>query len=73
MKKIAGSSLPSFNKYQSQQLKGSLDYIGLNFYTSVYVKDNVNVSKLNLRDYNGDVSVLILSEFSQCLEAIFLG
>lgn len=61
MKKIVGSRLPSFTKYQSKQLKDSFDYIGLNYYTSVYVKDNFNASMTGPRDFNTDVSVLLAS------------
>ncbi|CAL9178493.1 beta-glucosidase 22-like [Musa acuminata AAA Group] len=59
MKKIVGSRLPSFTKYESKQLKDSFDYIGLNYYTSVYVKDNFNASMTGPRDFNTDVSVLL--------------
>ncbi|RZS11608.1 hypothetical protein BHM03_00042959 [Ensete ventricosum] len=59
MKKIVGSRLPSFTKYQSKLLKDSFDYIGLNYYTSVYVKDNFNASMTGPRDFNTDVSVFL--------------
>ena len=59
MKQNAGSRLPSFNKHQSKQLKGSFDFIGLNHYTSVYVKDNSNGLKPSLRDFNADMFALL--------------
>ncbi|XP_038980478.1 beta-glucosidase 22-like isoform X5 [Phoenix dactylifera] len=55
MKKNAGSRLPSFNKYQSKQVKGSFDFVGLNHYFSAYVSDNSNGSRTDLRDYNADI------------------
>ncbi|XP_008789872.1 beta-glucosidase 22-like [Phoenix dactylifera] len=58
MKQNAGSRLPSFNKHQSKQVKGSFDFIGLNHYLSVYVKDNSNGPKPSLRDFNADVFAL---------------
>ncbi|XP_038980495.1 beta-glucosidase 22-like [Phoenix dactylifera] len=55
MKKNAGSRLPSFNKDQSKQVKGSFDFVGLNHYFSAYVSDNSNGSRTDLRDYNADI------------------
>uniref|UniRef100_A0A453LUU4 Uncharacterized protein n=5 Tax=Triticinae TaxID=1648030 RepID=A0A453LUU4_AEGTS len=39
MKKIVGSRLPPFTKVQSELIKGSLDFIGINHYYSLYVND----------------------------------
>ncbi|GAY34157.1 hypothetical protein CUMW_009970 [Citrus unshiu] len=39
MYEILGSSLPSFSKYDLEKLKNGLDFIGINHYTSFYVKD----------------------------------
>lgn len=61
MKKIAGSRLPSFTKHQSEQIKGSFDYIGLNHYASSYVKDNPDAIKINPRDFSLDILATISS------------
>ncbi|KAK1556993.1 hypothetical protein Q3G72_015792 [Acer saccharum] len=39
MHEILGSSLPEFSKYDQEKLKNGLDFIGINQYTSFYVKD----------------------------------
>ncbi len=38
MHEYIGSRLPNFTEAQSQMLKGSYDFIGINYYTSKYVK-----------------------------------
>ncbi|KAH7676639.1 Beta-glucosidase protein [Dioscorea alata] len=56
MKKIVGSRLPVFTKSQSEYLKGTIDFIGLNHYTSAYVADNsVEALAMPIRDYNNDM------------------
>jgi beta-glucosidase len=39
MKSLVGDRLPKFTKEESTLLKGSFDFIGLNYYTSTYVSD----------------------------------
>ncbi|KAK9941277.1 hypothetical protein M0R45_017890 [Rubus argutus] len=39
MKSLVGDRLPKFTKEESKLLKGSFDFIGLNYYTSTYVSD----------------------------------
>lgn len=39
MYEILGSSLPSLSKYDLEKLKNGLDFIGINYYSSFYVKD----------------------------------
>ncbi|KAK7373949.1 hypothetical protein VNO80_07371 [Phaseolus coccineus] len=57
MKKNAGSRLPSFTQKESNLVKGSIDFLGINFYYSYYVKDSPgNLQKEN-RDYLDDVAV----------------
>ena len=55
MKKNVGSRLPSFSKVQSELIKGSLDFIGINHYYSLYVNDRP--LETGVRDYNTDMSV----------------
>ncbi|BBG96242.1 beta glucosidase 13 [Prunus dulcis] len=38
MQSLVGNRLPKFTKEQSQMLKGSFDFIGLNYYSSSYAK-----------------------------------
>lgn len=39
MHEILGSDLPVFSKYELEKLKSGVDFIGINQYTSFYVKD----------------------------------
>lgn len=61
MKKNVGSRLPSFTGNQSQLVKGSFDYIGINHYSSIYVKDSPNALDIKLRDFNFDSASYISS------------
>lgn len=47
MKKSAGSRLPSFTKTESNLAKGSIDFLGINFYFTCYVKNNLNRSRID--------------------------
>jgi beta-glucosidase/6-phospho-beta-glucosidase/beta-galactosidase len=38
MKNVLGSQLPSFTAEQKKAIKGSVDFFGLNYYTSHYVR-----------------------------------
>jgi len=55
MKKNVGSRLPHFTKVQSELIKGSLDFIGINHYYSLYVNDHP--LETGVRDYYADLSV----------------
>lgn len=55
MKKNVGSRLPSFTKVQCELIRGSLDFIGINHYYSVYVNDRP--VETGVRDFNGDMSI----------------
>ncbi|XP_077240690.1 beta glucosidase 11 isoform X2 [Tasmannia lanceolata] len=55
MKKIAGPKIPSFTKYQSKQLMGSSDFIGVNHYRSMNVKHSQNNQMTSQRDFLGDM------------------
>ncbi|XP_058200437.1 raucaffricine-O-beta-D-glucosidase-like isoform X3 [Rhododendron vialii] len=49
MRKFVGNRLPEFSHTESEKLKGSYDFIGVNYYTARYVSDasNSNVEKLS--------------------------
>lgn len=61
MKKKAGSRIPSFTKEQSELIRGAIDFIGINHYTSVYVSDGKSSADASLRDYNADMSATFRS------------
>ncbi|XP_050898644.1 cyanogenic beta-glucosidase [Lathyrus oleraceus] len=39
MRTLVGKRLPKFSKEESRELKGSFDFLGLNYYSSYYVVD----------------------------------
>ncbi|KAM7497296.1 hypothetical protein LguiA_021710 [Lonicera macranthoides] len=47
MKKMVGDRLPRFTKEESQLLKGSSEFLGLNYYTANYVEDAPDVGSPN--------------------------
>ncbi|KAE9611072.1 putative beta-glucosidase [Lupinus albus] len=57
MKKNVGSKLPLFRKSESKLVKGSVDFIRINYYFSFYVKDNFGSLYINDTDYTEDVGV----------------
>ncbi|KAL2337100.1 hypothetical protein Fmac_011546 [Flemingia macrophylla] len=57
MKKYVGSRLPSFTQKESNLVKGSIDFIGINFYYSFYVKNSHSSLHKDNGDYLTDISV----------------
>ncbi|XP_027186221.1 beta-glucosidase 11-like isoform X2 [Cicer arietinum] len=57
MKKNAGSRLPYFTKKESNLVKGSIDFLGINFYTSYLINNNPRSMSLEDRDYMLDIAV----------------
>ncbi|MCD7462649.1 hypothetical protein HAX54_049031 [Datura stramonium] len=57
MKKNVGSRLPKFTKRESELVKGSLDFIGLNHYSQVYARDNPSYLEKDIRDFMMDTGV----------------
>ncbi|KAK8959795.1 Beta-glucosidase 22 [Platanthera guangdongensis] len=55
MRKNAGSRLPSFTESESKEVKGSFDFLAINYYFSIFVADNPNASKMAVRDINADM------------------
>ncbi|KAK2994240.1 hypothetical protein RJ640_027157, partial [Escallonia rubra] len=61
MKEFVGSRLPKFTKEQSNMLKGSINFLGLNYYTANYVSDGLEVNNGLLR-YNTNPQVTYSSK-----------
>ncbi|GMH05099.1 hypothetical protein Nepgr_006939 [Nepenthes gracilis] len=61
MKSIVGNRLPKFTKEQSNILKHSYDFIGINYYTSSYAADNPFPSTTNL-SYTTDSHTTLTEE-----------
>uniref|UniRef100_J3L561 4-hydroxy-7-methoxy-3-oxo-3,4-dihydro-2H-1,4-benzoxazin-2-yl glucosidebeta-D-glucosidase n=1 Tax=Oryza brachyantha TaxID=4533 RepID=J3L561_ORYBR len=55
MRKIVGSRLPSFDKVQTELVKGAVDFVGINHYYSLYVNDLPLTE--GVRDFIADRSI----------------
>ncbi|MED6130941.1 hypothetical protein PIB30_005597 [Stylosanthes scabra] len=60
MKKIVGSRLPSFTQKESNLVKGSMDFLGINFYYSVSVKNDNQTVRMDHRDYISDMAAELI-------------
>ncbi|XP_072958757.1 probable inactive beta-glucosidase 14 isoform X2 [Typha angustifolia] len=56
MRKVLASRLPTFSSEEKKLLENKLDFIGINHYTSKYVKDCM-ISPCEVDDYNGNALV----------------
>lgn len=62
VKKAAGIRLPAFTDCELKQIKGSLDFLGLNHYYSAHIKDNSASLKLKNRDFQADMGIQFASK-----------
>ncbi|KAF3434922.1 hypothetical protein FNV43_RR22009 [Rhamnella rubrinervis] len=60
MKRNVGSRIPAFTSNESKLVKGSLDFVGILYYTYAIVKDNPDSLKMQLRDFGADMAASIL-------------
>ncbi|KAH1214579.1 Hydroxyisourate hydrolase [Glycine max] len=60
MKKNAGARIPTFTTRESEQLKGSSDFIGVIYYNNVNVTDNPDALKTPLRDILADMAASLI-------------
>jgi len=58
MKTNAGVRIPAFTPRESEQLKDSFDFIGVNYYTGINVTDNSDSLKNPLRDFTADTATM---------------
>jgi len=59
MRTLVGKRLPKFSNKEAKLLAGSMDFLGLNYYTTNYA---TNASKSNKPSYTTDSNVHALSE-----------
>lgn len=57
MKKNVGSRLPAFSVSESELVKGSFDFVGLNHYFLAYIKDNPSSLNKEPRDMTSDMAL----------------
>lgn len=63
MKTNAGERIPTFTNSESEQVKGSYDFIGVIHYTNVNVTDNSEALKNQLRDLRADMAANIICKY----------
>ncbi|KAF9589561.1 hypothetical protein IFM89_025687 [Coptis chinensis] len=62
MQTLIGQRLPEITPEMSQRLVGSVDFIGLNHYTTLYARnDRIRIRKLVLQDASSDSAVITTS------------
>ncbi|EOY12675.1 Beta glucosidase 41 isoform 1 [Theobroma cacao] len=62
MKRLVGERLPQVLPEMSKMLLGSLDFIGINHYTTLYARnDRTRIRKLILQDASSDAAVITTS------------
>lgn len=57
IRNVVGSRLPSFTEEQAQKIRGSLDFIGVNHYFTMYCFDVPRKNAPTSRDYGQDMSI----------------
>lgn len=59
MQNLVAERLPEISAEVSRQLKGSLDFIGINHYTTYYARnDRVRIRKFFMQDASSDSAVI---------------
>ncbi|KAM1309930.1 hypothetical protein ACFX13_006710 [Malus domestica] len=59
MKKIVGSRIPVFTSLESRSVRGSFDFIGLNYYHPLNINDYSSTLKMETRDFMAASSIKI--------------
>lgn len=73
MKNLVGERLPEISSEMSKFLMGSLDFVGLNHYTTLYARnDRAHIRKLILRDASSDNAVITTGMQSKKSSTYFL-
>ncbi|XP_027113904.1 beta-glucosidase 11 [Coffea arabica] len=62
VKKNAGKRIPALTPRESKLIKGSFDFIALNYYFIFYVRDNPSSLNMNIRDITADMALNIFFE-----------
>lgn len=72
MRKFVGEKIPKFSENQSRSIVGAFDFIGLNYYSVLAVREKIsNITDQDQRDYLIDTSVE-LSGYTICFPILFI-
>lgn len=63
MRNIVGQRLPKFTKEQSEMIKGSFDFIGINYYTAQYAANIPVANTVNI-SYSSDSLANLTSKYT---------
>lgn len=69
IKELVGNRLPEFTKKEKHMLKGSTNFIGINYYTSHFARDEPNITKIMADNY--DALAVSEGKFFLKLNSIF--
>lgn len=61
MRSLVGTRLPEFTADQAAMLKGSFDFLGVNYYTAKYVAHSTSVNNVNVSS-STDAQVIFSSK-----------
>lgn len=67
MRSLVGKRLPKFSAAQSKQIKGSLDFLAVNYYTANYIGHTPSSNSVNL-SYTTDRQITISSTYAHKTE-----
>ena len=62
MRTLVGERLPKFSKKESMMVKGSLDFLGLNYYTAYYAANVAVANPVNI-SYSTDSLANLTGKF----------
>ncbi|XP_050289326.1 beta-glucosidase 11-like isoform X24 [Quercus robur] len=65
MKKNVGSRLPAFTNLESNLVKGSFDFLGLNYYSTLFIKDDSSKLNMEVRDFDADMAIDLSGQKTQ--------
>ncbi|KAK4493549.1 hypothetical protein RD792_017976 [Penstemon davidsonii] len=69
MQRLVGNRLPKFTNEQSKLVKGSFDFLGLNYYTAIYAAHNASLTSGSKFSYSTDSQV----QLSYARNGVLLG
>lgn len=72
MQKLVGKRLPKITHKMSTSLVGSLDFLGINHYTTMYTRnDRTRIRKLVLQDAWTDAAVITTCKIIKALNYVY--